>query len=235
MTCSPDPAPDKGRMGPGRGRRREAELNDARLLVAACDAFAELGWKASVSDIARRADVGMDTIYRRYAGKEELAQHICLTAVDHLTHTARAAALETSDGWQALVRFMRTALTTRTGSLLPRLGGRLPLTDDLEAAVVRLHEAVEAVVGRAQREGALRADVVSADIVLLLVHLKILLPTAETRFCELRLTYLDIVLDGLRPRPPHLPQGLDGPPPDWQELRALWHADRSGPRGGDTG
>ncbi|GAA3827793.1 TetR/AcrR family transcriptional regulator [Streptomyces coacervatus] len=218
-------------MGPGPGRRREARRNDTRLLSAARDAFAELGWKASVSDIARRADVGMGTVYRRYTCKEELAQHTCLSAVDHLTDAAHTAAGEAPDGWQALVQFMSRALTTPTGSLLPRLGGRLPATDDMEAAVVRLQEALEAIVERAQDEGALRADVVSADVLLLLVHLKVLLPATATRAWQLRLRYLDVVLEGLRHRPPH---DLDGPPPNWQELHKFWHAGPAGSHDADT-
>jgi AcrR family transcriptional regulator len=224
-------------MCPERGRRREAERNDARLLSAARDAFAELGWKASVSDIARRADVGMGTIYRRYTCKEELAQHMRLTAMNRLTDTARAAADEAPDGWQALFGFMSRALITEPGCLLPQIGGRLPGTDDIEDATVRLHEAVEVIVDRAQREGALRADVVSADVLLLLVHLEILLPTIAPRSRQLRLRYLDVVMDGLRRRPSHTQsptRDLTGPPPDWQELRTLWHAAPPEPRSGDT-
>jgi AcrR family transcriptional regulator len=213
---------------PDRGRRREAERNDARLLRAARDAFAELGWKASVSDIARRADVGMGTIYRRYACKEELAQHMRLTAVNHLADDAVAAADETPDGWGALVRFMTRALSTQAGSLLPLIGGRLPVTDAIEDATVRLHTAVESLVQRAQRERALRADVVSADVLLLLAHLEILFPTTAARSRQLRLRYLDVVLDGLAHRAPHIPhppRDLTGPAPVWQELGGLWHAD----------
>jgi AcrR family transcriptional regulator len=217
-------------MGPGRGRRSEAEHNDIRLLTAACDAFAELGWKASVSDIARRAEVGMGTVYRRYTGKEDLAQHTCLAAVRQLTDAARTAADEAPDGWQALVRFMSRVLRTPSGSLLPRLAGRLPATDDMDDAVIRLEEVLETIVERAQREGALRTDVVPADILLLLVHLKVLLPATATRAWQLRLRYLDVVLEGLRRRTPHPPQGLDAPPPDWQELHRFW---RAGPSGRD--
>ncbi len=231
---SPELPQNKVLMGLGRGRRREAERNDTRLLIAARDAFAELGWKASVSDIARRADVGMGTIYRRYTGKEELAQHTCLTAVDHLTDAARTAAAEAPDGWQALAGFMSLALTTPTGSLLPRLAGRLPATDDMEAAVGRLREALEAIVDRARDEGALRPDVVSADILLLLVHLKVLLPADAERAWQLRLRYLDVVLAGLRHRPAQPPEDLDQPPPDWQELHAFWHAGPSGANDGET-
>ncbi|MGY6026933.1 TetR/AcrR family transcriptional regulator [Streptomyces spinosirectus] len=234
MTSSTELPQGKGLVGPGRGRRREAEHNDTRLLIAARDAFAELGWKASVSDIARRADVGMGTIYRRYTCKEELAQHTCLTAVNHLTDAARAAAAEAPDGWQALVRFMNRALTTPTGSLLPRLAGRLPATDEMEEAVVRLQLALEAIVERAQDEGALRADVVSADVLLLLVHLKVLLPATPARAWQLRLRYLDVVLEGLRHRPRNQPQDLEGPLPDWPELHAFWHAGPSGSHDGDT-
>ncbi|AXL88818.1 TetR/AcrR family transcriptional regulator [Streptomyces sp. CB09001] len=220
MTPSSPPA---GARRP-RGRRREADRNDERVLMAAHQAFAELGWNASVTEIARRAGLGMGSLYRRYRGKEELAQHLRIVGMEHLTKVAQAAALEQPNGWSALVRFMNDAVSSSAGTLLPLIGGVLPATHGVEAATTRLHDAVEPIVARARDEGSLRADIGSADLVLLLVHLKAKLPAPPDRARQLRFRYLQMALHGMRSGPDPEPAGPVFPAPDWRELRALWHA-----------
>ncbi|MET9463887.1 helix-turn-helix domain-containing protein [Streptomyces sp. NPDC006544] len=57
-------------LGGGAG----ADRNDERVLRAAREVFAEHGWNAPVSEIARHAGMGMGSLYRRYPAKEDLAQ-----------------------------------------------------------------------------------------------------------------------------------------------------------------
>jgi AcrR family transcriptional regulator len=52
--------------------RRDAELNLARILLAARDVFAEHGYQASMEQIAARAEVGIGTLYRRFPNKADL-------------------------------------------------------------------------------------------------------------------------------------------------------------------
>ena len=52
--------------------RRDAELNLARILLAARDVFAEHGYEASMEQIAARAEVGIGTLYRRFPNKADL-------------------------------------------------------------------------------------------------------------------------------------------------------------------
>ncbi|MGW2644184.1 TetR/AcrR family transcriptional regulator [Streptomyces sp. NPDC001393] len=218
---APIPAPIPAPTPAPRGRRREAERNDERLLRAAHQALAEVGWTVSVTEIARRAGIGMGSFYRRYRGKAALAQHVRVVSMDRLTEAARAAADEHS-GWDALVRFLCDAVSAPTSSLLPLIGGILPGTPEVEEASARLHTAIDALLERARSEGALRQDVGAADLVLLLVHLRTRIPGRPERVRQLRLRYLHMTLEGLRsaasPEPAELPQ----PCPDWQELHLLW-------------
>lgn len=211
------------RTGPPRGRQKEADRNDERVLRAAREVFAELGWNAPVSEIARRAGVGMGSLYRRYPAKEDLAQALRVEGMNELTTLARTAMADHPDPWTALATFLRTALSaTDTGSLLPLVGGRLPATDEVDAAAHRLQQALDDLVDAAHQSGALRQDFSSADLPLLLNHLNARLPTTTERAIELHLRYLDLVLSGLQN-----PLKTDDQPagtPDWTELRDLWNS-----------
>ncbi|MFJ1807797.1 MULTISPECIES: TetR/AcrR family transcriptional regulator [unclassified Streptomyces] len=211
--------------GTPRGRRREADRNDARLMQAAREVFAELGWDAPVSEIARRAGIGMGSLYRRYPSKELLAQRMRIVGMEQLVTLARTALSEEPDPWSAFARFLRDALSAPGpgGPLLPLVGGRLPATDDTVNAADRLRAALDDLVAGAHRAGVLRADFTSADIPLLLEHLSARMPVPSERAAALRLRYLDLVLAGLRTSMAEPPATLSGPEPRWGELRDLWN------------
>lgn len=214
------------RTGTPRGRQREADRNDARLMRAAREVFAELGWEAPVSEIARRAGIGMGSLYRRYPSKELLAQRMRIVAMEQLVTQVRTALAEEPDPWAAFARFLRDALSVQDpgGPLLPLIGGRLPAADDVADAAGRLRAALDDLVAPAHRAGVLRADFTSADIPLLLEHLAARMPLTGERATALHLRYLDLVLAGLRTSPADPPTALPGPAPRWAELRDLWNA-----------
>ncbi|MFJ7497398.1 TetR/AcrR family transcriptional regulator [Streptomyces sp. NPDC097727] len=211
------------RTGPPRGRQKEADRNDERVLRAAREVFAELGWNAPVSEIARRAGVGMGSLYRRYPAKEDLAQALRVDGMNRLTSLARTAMTDHPDPWTALTAFLRAALSSPdTSSLLALIGGRLPATAEIDTADNRLQQALDDLVNAAHRNGALCQDFTSADIPLLLNHLNARLPTTTERATELHLRYLDLILTGLRTPPTTGDRPTS--PPDWTELRNLWNA-----------
>ncbi|MFH8680888.1 TetR/AcrR family transcriptional regulator [Streptomyces lydicus] len=212
--------------GAPRGRRREADHNDIRLMHAAREVFAEQGWEAPVSAIARRAGIGMGSLYRRYPSKEQLAQRMRIMGMEQLVALVHTALAKEKEPWAAFARFLRDALSAQgLGTpLLPVLGGRLPATDEVDAASERLRTAFDALVGPAHRAGVLRADFTSADLPLLLEHLTARIPVPGARAAALHVRYLDLVLRGLRISAADSPTALPGPAPDWAELRELWNA-----------
>ncbi|KQW03607.1 TetR/AcrR family transcriptional regulator [Streptomyces sp. Root369] len=214
--------------GRPRGRRREADRNDERLMQAAREVFAELGWDAPVSEIARRAGIGMGSLYRRYPSKEMLAQRMRIVGMEQLVTQARTALAEEPDPWAAFARFLRDALSDQGagGPLLPLVGGRLPATDEIVAAAARLRAALDDLVDGAHRTGVLRADFTSADVPLLLEHLTARIPVTDERATTLHLRYLDLILAGLRTSTTDGPTALQSPAPDWAELSELWNAPR---------
>lgn len=171
------PTPSRRTNNPRpRGRQAEAEANDTRLLRAARAVFAELGWDAPVSVIAKRAGVGMGSLYRRYPTKDDLARHVQVDGLDRWTTLAEEA-LDNPDPWEALALALRAALTQGGDvSMLPVIGGRFAPSPEVDAASARLEQALDALVRRAVAEGVLRPDVTLADLVLLLQILGSRLP-----------------------------------------------------------
>ncbi|BCB87012.1 TetR/AcrR family transcriptional regulator [Phytohabitans suffuscus] len=193
-------------------RRAEADRNDEAVFLAARDVFAELGADAPMSAIAARAGVGMGSLYRRYPSKVDLMRAVCTTSMERSMAEADAALAEEPDGWSALTRYMRRCVDLRVGSLA-RLAGTFPATEEMFALAERGHEAIDEIVGRARAEGALRADVTSADIVLTISDMSAL-PGGPYRH-----RWLALVLDGLR-APGAGP--LPGPAPGWSSVRDRW-------------
>src|SRR5690349_16311301 len=92
-----------------RPLRRDAERNRQRILTAAADAFAEGGLAVTMDEIARRAGVGVGTVYRRFPDKELLVEALFEQRVDELVVLAQAAR-DDPDPFAGLVRFFETFL-----------------------------------------------------------------------------------------------------------------------------
>jgi hypothetical protein len=98
----------------------------------------------------------------------------------------------------------------------------LPTTNEVAAAAAGgLRAALDNLVGGAHRAEALRADLTSADIPLLLELLSTRIPVTGARAAALSLRYLDLILAGPRSSALDRPTGLRGPAPHWAERRAV--------------
>ena len=86
MTAEPTPKPL-----PPAARRTDAERNRAKILTAARAAFADPDAEVSMAEIARRAGVGMATLYRNYPGRPELLQALYADEVDAICQAAEIA------------------------------------------------------------------------------------------------------------------------------------------------
>ncbi|MGK2936908.1 MAG: TetR/AcrR family transcriptional regulator [Solirubrobacteraceae bacterium] len=148
--------------------RRDAQRNLERILDAAREAFAEDGIEVGVDEIARRAGVGVGTLYRRFPTKEALIDAIVDRRADEIAALADEAAAQEGP-WECLVFLL--------GGLLERHArdrGFKALIADRMAATgqptlrERLRPQLEMIVGRAQEAGALRDDLTIEDLTVLL-------------------------------------------------------------------
>ncbi|MYS93176.1 MULTISPECIES: TetR/AcrR family transcriptional regulator [Streptomyces] len=123
--------------GNGRGNgarttplRVDAQRNLEHVLRAAREVFGELGYGAPMEDVARRARVGVGTVYRRFPSKDVLVRRIAEEETSRLTDQARAALGQEDEPWSALSRFLRTSVASGAGRLLPPQVLRVSVEDD---------------------------------------------------------------------------------------------------------
>ena len=180
-----------------RPQRADARRNYEKLVSAAREAFTEDGTSASLEDIARRAQVGIGTLYRHFPTRQHLLEAVYVDEVEAICRSA--ADLADLEPWDALVAWLRQfvgfAATKRA------IAQEMLATIDTDAEVFRtcrfaITTAGESLLGRAQKAGAVRADASFSDVARLLGGISSI--QADPEQIE---RILDIVIDGLRPQP----------------------------------
>ena len=177
-----------------RPQRADARRNFDALLVAARDAFAENGTEASLEDIARRAGVGIGTLYRNFPTRQSLFESVYVGEVEQLCQAAEdAAALPP---WEALVtwlhRFVDYAATKRA------IHEALNRDSEMfRTCRVAMYEAGEPLLERAQKAGVVRGDASFDDLLRLVTGIT----SAGFVDDEQRARVLAFALDGIRTRP----------------------------------
>lgn len=183
----------------GRRPRADALRNRERLIEAAKTAFVDAGADVSLEEIARRAGVGIGTLYRHFPTREAVLEAVYRREVERLAAAAETLLADLPPG-EALHRWMRLfvdymatkkviapALSAMVGggSALYEYSGGL-----IRGAVARLLE-------RAIAAGDVRPDVEGADIMQALAGLAYNADSPGWRTSALRL--VDILIAGLRP------------------------------------
>ena len=179
--------------GTGGRLRVDARRNLESVLRAAREVFGELGYGAPMEEVARRAGVGVGTVYRRFPSKEVLVRRIAAEEVSWLTAQARQSLEDGSPPWEALAGYLTRAVSTGAGRLLPpeafrhaermdripaqRLAGDVPALEVAappsdegggDADPVGLLELLARLVEQARAVGELRDGVTVSDVVLVL-------------------------------------------------------------------
>ena len=184
------PAADAG-PGAARALRADAARNREKVLRAARDAFAESGYGVPLDEIATRAGVGPGTVYRHFPTKEALFEAVVTARVQDLVADARARA-EGPDPGAAFFGF------------LDRIAAESAAKRDLPDAIAiagslreELLAALDTLLRRAQQAGAVRADVRTEDLIVLLKGLFASLADVTDQ-ARRDLVYA-VLADGLRP------------------------------------
>ncbi|MFD9129681.1 TetR/AcrR family transcriptional regulator [Kitasatospora sp. NPDC059571] len=215
-----DGAVPEGR--PGR-LRVDARRNLESVLRAARQVFGELGYDAPMEEVARRAGVGVGTVYRRFPSKEVLVRRIAAEEVAWLTAQARESLYGRAAAWESLAGFLGRAVASGAGRLLPpeafRYAAELALVPEQRAVPESeapaggeadadprlLLQLVAALVARAAAAGELRSGVTVSDVVLVLtaavpVHAAAADPTSGQPGDDPAHRLLQILLYGLQAR-----------------------------------
>ena len=176
--------------------RADARRSRAKLLEAATAAFAENGADAPLEDIARRAGVGIGTLYRHFPTRTDLQAGVFRSQVDAVCSTADELIgnVPPEQAFAGSVRAIAAYLITKRGlakALVDSLGKDSEL---ISVCSMRMRDTLDRLLNHAQQAGALRADVTAHDV-LRLVH-GIVMATEQAPQDTDRL--LGMMLDGLR-------------------------------------
>jgi AcrR family transcriptional regulator len=180
--------------------RADAERNRRRILEAAADEFAERGLAVSLDDVARRAEVGVGTVYRRFADRETLVNALFEQRIAEFVEIAERAERH-PDAWEGLVGFLREAAEFhgRNRALKELMfsapGGR----DWVDRVRQAVRPKIARVVKRAQREGTLREDFATLDVPLIALMLASVMEFTAGTAPDAWRRLLTYVIDGLGP------------------------------------
>jgi AcrR family transcriptional regulator len=186
-----DPTSVRPRVAVQRPHRADARRNFDALLEAARDVFAEQGTGASLEEVARRAGVGIGTLYRNFPTRQDLFDSVYVEEVDQLCRAADEAA--ELPPWDALVvwlqRFIGYIATKR--AILEALNRDSSMLRDSKEA---MYAAGEPLLRRAQESGDARGDVAFPDLLQLVIGVA----TGTYADEEQRDRVLALALDGVR-------------------------------------
>jgi len=149
--------------------RKDAELNRERIVEAARATFSEQGVDAPLEDIARRAGVGIATLYRRFPTREALIEAVFAELLQSFVVAAERA-LEAEDAWEGFSGFVlqMAEQQARDRGVKDVLMKRSPNEALMEDHRRHGLAAVRKLVERAQEQGSMRPDVTAEDAALLL-------------------------------------------------------------------
>jgi len=187
---------------PARRPRVDAQRNRERLVDTAKTAFSEIGPEVTLDEIARRAGVGIGTLYRHFPTRDTIVEAVYRSEVERLS-LAAAQLLETLSPAEALHSWMRLFVDyiARKKVMASALSALVGGTAELFASSgTRISEAIKLLVDRAEAAGEIRAGVDPLDLLLALVGISYGRSGPDWQDSALRL--IDILMDGLRHRPP---------------------------------
>jgi AcrR family transcriptional regulator len=193
---STSPAPAETLLA--RPKRADARRNHGKVLAAAREAFAEGGESTALEEIARRAGVGIGTLYRHFPNRQALLEALY---VDEVAEVCRSAAqLDGADPWEALNGWFERLIayigTKRAlvNELLNYLDKDAPL---FQVCRTSLFAAGEPLLERARAAGVVRPDAEFSEVMQMVMGIAKIPANDPGQIDHI----LRIALDGLRYRP----------------------------------
>jgi AcrR family transcriptional regulator len=211
--CYRAPVTDPPGDGTGageRGLRLDAARNQERIVAAAAAAFAELGGDVTLDEVARRAGVGVATVYRRFRNRDQLVRavvaHVLAAEIEPI------AAVETDDPWRDLAATLEASVAAvaahRDVVALAHAAGGI----DVDVVDRYLHR-LDRLLTRARAAGLVRPELEPRDVAVAVVMVLATIRRdvggngavkTDAASGDWR-RYLALLLDGMRPAPVPLP------------------------------
>ncbi len=182
-----------------RPLRADARRNRERILDGAREVFAQSGVDAQMDDVARRAGVGVGTVYRHFPTKEALLGELVRQKFRIFTDNARAALECEGEPFAIFADLLRrnAEVCARDAAIqhaLTGFGDHISMHADAE--LKELNQPTAELIGRAQRAGSMRADISVDDIPMLMCGVSATMAQTGLGFDWHR--HLELVIDMLR-------------------------------------
>lgn len=200
----PAKPPASAATGSPRKPRADAQRNRERLIETAKAAFTDLGTDVALEEIARRAEVGIGTLYRHFPTRDAIVAAVYRNEVEQLAAAADRL-LATMPAGEALHQWMRLAIDyIATKKLMASaLGAMADGTAALYASSgPRIVGAMNLLVDRAKAAGDIRADVDADDMLRALVGFaygNIKPDGVDPAWRTSALRLIDVLMAGLKP------------------------------------
>src|SRR4051794_23067648 len=181
-----------------RPLRADARRNRERVVAAAREVFGEQGRDAQMDDVARRAAVGVGTVYRHFPTKEALLEALAVDAFERIVAQAREC-LEIADPWEALTETLWSgarilAADRALAEVMAEIPGPVPLGLETQ---LELTQTMTTLLQRAKDAGAVRPDLMLDDIPMLMCGMGA--ATRKSHQCpDAWRRHMAIIIDGLR-------------------------------------
>jgi AcrR family transcriptional regulator len=185
-----------------------------RILDAAGEVFAAGGLTATLADVAARAGVGVATVYRRFANKDELILALFDVRFRDAQEQVRRA-IEAEDAWEGFVAFFeggvhrfaldkgyRDFVISGYAESFGWARGASPgrVEEIVHTHQQIMHDGLDRMLRRCQEVGAVRADVDHGDLfALTMAAVSSIDPAAHKGGPEMYRRVIGVILDGLRP------------------------------------
>ena len=178
--------------------RADARENRARLITAATAAFAEKGADAPLEDIARRAGVGIGTLYRHFPTRLDLQAAVFRSQVSTVCGKGEelAGTVPPAEAFAGYLHALAGYLVTKRGlshALIEAIGIESEL---ISSCWMTMRQTTERLLANAQEAGVIRTDVDATDVMRLVHGVTVSTEKAPERSDML----LSVMLDGLRAR-----------------------------------
>jgi AcrR family transcriptional regulator len=191
-----------------RQPRRDALRNRERVLDAATELVRRDGEKVPIARIAEHAGVGVGTVYRHFATREDLLGALVYRSFGLAVDNARAAAAHPGSALEGVRAFFLATLRDRERFVLPLHGGPVIFTPATRQRQAQVRAVLRGLIERGQGAGELRADLSPEDLIVAASLLSRPLPgTGDWE--RLARRQIDLMISGLAPAGPSTtrPQG----------------------------
>jgi AcrR family transcriptional regulator len=181
-----------------RPLRADAQRNRDKIVAAARDCFSEDGLDAQMEDVARRAGVGVGTVYRHFPTKDALVRALVVAQMEAMTARGPEFLAEAErDAWGAFSGFMRACAGKHEGDRgLAQVISTQPAESFIDVAMdTGLMKVTGQLLVAAQEAGVARRDLVATDVGLTMCGLSAVLESFGEAGGR---RYLQMMLDGMR-------------------------------------